>query len=247
LLPQGQGIGSLVKYLDFGLLSGNYSQFQLTFHRKIPKFIRNFQSTFLIWEVGRELRNELLNEFRKYDLQNKRVHGVCNYLKWTRCWIGCSPFKGKLDDTTSAKVFQTLKANGFNTTLQLKLLTREQIDVMFQTDISLGTKSLLLYKFGVLCENSPLQPIGNMRKKIQKNEEESSQPQARKNVLSALQTQADVLKDKIENQRAECRELQINIDSMDIVVRPLEAKLNAMKMELSKRKAAINDLDTQVA
>jgi hypothetical protein len=97
----------------------------------------------------------------------------------------------------------------------------------------------------------------------------------------------------MENQRAECRELQMNIDSMDIVVRPPEAvgkskvvcghchhkghrnqgtnpsrlmkctnytycgvkekhpeyfhKLNAMKMELSKRKAEINDLDTQVA
>ena len=57
-----------------------YSQFQLTFHRKIPKFVRNFRSTFLIWEVGRELRNELRNElpneFHKYDLQlqNKRVH-----------------------------------------------------------------------------------------------------------------------------------------------------------------------------
>ena len=79
-------------------------------------------------------------------------------------------------------MFQTLKAiNGFSTRLQLKLLTREQIDVnMFQTDISLGAKSLLLYKLGVLCENSPLQPIANTRKKIQKNEEESSQPQARK-------------------------------------------------------------------
>ena len=89
-------------------------------------------------------------------------------------------FKGKLDDTTSAKVFQTLKANGFRTRLQLKLLTREQIDVMFQTEISLGAKSLLLYKLGVLCENSPLQPIANTRKIIKKNEEESSQPQARK-------------------------------------------------------------------
>ncbi|CAB4022877.1 Hypothetical predicted protein [Paramuricea clavata] len=200
-------------------------------------------------------------------------------------------FKGKLDDTTSAKVFQTLKANSFNTRPQLKLLTREQIDVMFQTELFLGAKSLLLYKLGVLRENSPLQPIANTRKKIQKNEEESSQ--ARKNVLSALQSQADVLKDKMENQCTECRELQMNIDSMDIVVRPLEAvgklkvvcghchhkghrnqgtnpcrltkctdytycgvkekhpeyfqKLNAMKMELSKRKAAINDLDTQVA
>ena len=46
---------------------------------------------------------------------------------------------------------------------------------MFQTEISLGAKSLLLYKLGVLCENSPLQPIANTRKKIQKNEEESSQ------------------------------------------------------------------------
>ena len=43
-------------------------------------------------------------------------------------------FKGKLDENTSSKVFQILQANGFTSRLQLKLLTREQIDVMFQNE-----------------------------------------------------------------------------------------------------------------
>ena len=61
-------------------------------------------------------------------------------------------FKGNLDEKTSSKVFQILQANGFNSRLQLKLLTKEQIDVMFQNEISLGAKSLLLYKVHVLCD-----------------------------------------------------------------------------------------------
>ena len=53
-----------------------YSQFQFTFHREIPKFVRNFRSTFLIWEVGRELcnelRNEVRNEFVKFTANSRR-------------------------------------------------------------------------------------------------------------------------------------------------------------------------------
>ena len=50
----------------------SYSQFQFTFHREIPKFVRNFRSTFLIWEVGRELCNELRNKFVKFTANSRR-------------------------------------------------------------------------------------------------------------------------------------------------------------------------------
>ena len=88
-------------------------------------------------------------------------------------------FKGKLDENTSSKVFQSLQANGFTSRLQLKLLTREQIDVMFQNEISLGAKSLLLYKVDVLCDESPLQ-INKTKTTFKRNEVEDPQPQARK-------------------------------------------------------------------
>ena len=87
-------------------------------------------------------------------------------------------FKEKLDENTSSKVFQILQANGFTSRLQLKLLTREQIDVMFQNEISLGAKSLLLYKVDVLCDESPLQI--NKQTTFKRNEVEDPQPQARK-------------------------------------------------------------------
>ena len=44
-------------------------QFQFTLYLVILKFLRNFRSTFLIWEVGRELRNELHNEFTQRSSQ----------------------------------------------------------------------------------------------------------------------------------------------------------------------------------
>ena len=49
-------------------------QFQFTFYLVILKFVRNFRSTFLIWEVGRELRNELHNEFTKSSQQTSYKH-----------------------------------------------------------------------------------------------------------------------------------------------------------------------------
>ena len=87
-------------------------------------------------------------------------------------------FKGKLDENTSSKVFQILQANGFTSRLQLKLLTREQINVMFQNEISLGAKFLLLYKVDVQCDESPLQI--NKKTTFKRNEVEDTQPQARK-------------------------------------------------------------------
>ena len=54
-----------------------YSQFQFTFHRAIPKFVRNFRSTFHIWEVGRELHDELLDELRN-EFANFTMNSVMN-------------------------------------------------------------------------------------------------------------------------------------------------------------------------
>ena len=58
-----------------------YSQFQFTFHREIPKFVRNFRSTFLIWEVGRELCNELRNELRN-EVRNEFVKSQLIEMRW---------------------------------------------------------------------------------------------------------------------------------------------------------------------
>ena len=111
--------------------------------------------------------------------------------------------------------------------------------------------------------------------------------------MPALQTQCEVLKEKIEVQRQECKELQMNIESMDLNVRELPVmgnsrticgnchhkghrnqatnpcrlpkcaeytycgnkekhpeyfqKLNAMKLELSKRTAALKELENQAS
>ena len=45
--------------------------------------------------------------------------------------------------------------------------------------------------------------------------------------MPALQTQCEVLKEKMEIQRQECKELQMNIDSMDIHVKELPAMGNS--------------------
>ena len=89
-------------------------------------------------------------------------------------------FEDKLDDKTSSKVFQTLKANGFTSRLQqLKLLTKEQLDVLFQNEIFLGGKCLVMYNLKVLNESSPLQP-NSKRKMINKNVNQDCKPLARK-------------------------------------------------------------------
>ena len=90
-------------------------------------------------------------------------------------------FKDKLDDKTSSKVFQTLKANGFTSRLQLKMLTKNQVDVLFQNKISLGAKCLVVYNLQVLNESLPLQPISRQRASDKKdNPDNTSKPVARK-------------------------------------------------------------------
>ena len=90
-------------------------------------------------------------------------------------------FKDKLDDKTSSKVFQTLKANRFTSRLQLKLLTKDQVDVLFQNEISLGAKCLVVYNLQVLNESLPLKLISRRRASDKNdNRDNTSKPLARK-------------------------------------------------------------------
>ena len=45
-------------------------------------------------------------------------------------------FRDKLDEKTYNLIFQTLTANQFTSRLQLKLLTPEQVDMMFAKELS---------------------------------------------------------------------------------------------------------------
>lgn len=72
-------------------------------------------------------------------------------------------FKTKLDDEAHNLIVETLKANQFTSRLQLKLLTSEQIEMMFAKELSLGAKTLLLYQLDLLKDESPL-PLRQKRR-----------------------------------------------------------------------------------
>lgn len=67
-------------------------------------------------------------------------------------------FRDKLDQNTYQLIFDTLSANQFTSRLTLKLLTSDQVDMMFSKDLSLplGAKSLLMYQLDFLKEELPL-------------------------------------------------------------------------------------------
>ena len=69
-------------------------------------------------------------------------------------WL--STFKEKIDDKTYCLINDTLRANQFTSRLQLKLLTTDQIDLMFSSGLSLGAKTLLMYQLDLLKDESPL-------------------------------------------------------------------------------------------
>ena len=66
-------------------------------------------------------------------------------------WLGT--FKNKLNKETLNLIFDTLKANQFTSRLQLKLLTSDQVDMMFAKELSLGAKMLLLYQLDLKAKN----------------------------------------------------------------------------------------------
>ena len=72
-------------------------------------------------------------------------------------------FKTKLNEETYNLIIETLKANQFTSRLQLKLLTSDQIDMMFAKELSLGAKTLLMYQLDLLKDESPL-PVRQKRK-----------------------------------------------------------------------------------
>lgn len=75
-------------------------------------------------------------------------------------WI--QSFKDKLDEKTYHLIVETLTVNQFTSRLQLKLLTSDQIDIMFPKELSLEAKTLLKYQLDLLKEESPL-PVKQRR------------------------------------------------------------------------------------
>ena len=72
-----------------------------------------------------------------------------------KSWL--STFEGQLDSKTFSCIYKTLKANQFSTRLKLKLIREEELNLMFQKELSLGAKALLSYQISQLREESPLQ------------------------------------------------------------------------------------------
>ena len=66
--------------------------------------------------------------------------------------------KTELDDANTRVIYDTLKANHFTTRLKLKLITNEQLEVMFSgsNKLGLGTMAVLKFKLSPLNEESPL-------------------------------------------------------------------------------------------
>ena len=106
-------------------------------------------------------------------------------------------FRDKLDQNTYQTIFDTLSANQFTSRLQLKLLTSDQVDMMFSKDLSLplGAKSLLMYQLDFLKEESPL-PIRAKRAerrtiggRSQPDQETESKVETRRVSLHVLSTE----------------------------------------------------------
>jgi hypothetical protein len=66
--------------------------------------------------------------------------------------------KDELDETNMRIIHDTLRANHFTIKLKLKLITNEQLDVMFSgsNKLGLGTMAVLKFKLSQLHEESPL-------------------------------------------------------------------------------------------
>ena len=87
-------------------------------------------------------------------------------------------FEDKMDDKSHQVIFETLAANQFTSRLQLKLLTSDQVDMMFSKEqtLPLGAKSLLIYQLDFLKEESPLPVRARGHKAERMNIDETSQP-----------------------------------------------------------------------
>ena len=67
-------------------------------------------------------------------------------------------FRNNLDVGESTVIYKTLKENKFSTRIQIKLITENELDIMFkgETALSLGARALLQYQISSLNEQSPL-------------------------------------------------------------------------------------------
>ena len=68
-------------------------------------------------------------------------------------------FENKLSESSINLIRDTLKTNGFNSRLQLKLISEKEVELMFPDyeALTLGGRRLLPYQLQVLKEESPLQ------------------------------------------------------------------------------------------
>ena len=74
--------------------------------------------------------------------------------------------KKELNEASRQTIYETLKANDFTTRLKLKLVTNEQLEVMFSGThkLGLGSMAVLKFKLDQLKEESPL-PTGKVWRK----------------------------------------------------------------------------------
>lgn len=70
--------------------------------------------------------------------------------KWMMSWMS-----DQLDEETFSFVYGTLKANQFTTRLKIKLISDDQVTLMFP-NASLGTKAVIKYQIQLLRDESPL-------------------------------------------------------------------------------------------
>ena len=65
-------------------------------------------------------------------------------------------FSDKLDSESVKNIKETLKVNGFTSTIKLKLISDKDLETMFQGSITLGARNLLSYQIELLRDESPL-------------------------------------------------------------------------------------------
>ena len=102
-------------------------------------------------------------------------------------WI--HEFKSQLEPNQRKTVYETLKVNGFTTRLKLKLVTQDELNIMFPNTnegLPLGAKRLLSYQLDVLRDQSPLVVKSSKKLYRQDQEHENTKADSKKKVISKL-------------------------------------------------------------
>ena len=135
------------------LISGYFSAPYSEIRSKIRKFVSNYENAFRISKRNYELQSEFANLIRR-EVQRFIMSELESELE---CFL--KAFENKLSESSINLIRDTLKTNGFNSRLQLKLISEKEVELMFPDyeALTLGGRRLLPYQLQVLKEESPLQ------------------------------------------------------------------------------------------